>query len=105
SYVCSSDLFASAILDFTGMSRPLKDSQLVVQKEPLGVCGQIIPWNVPSVIFSYKVAPALATGNTVVLNPSRDASLSSMEIAKLLSDILPAGVVNIVPGPDRKSVV
>ncbi|HLR66807.1 MAG TPA: aldehyde dehydrogenase family protein [Virgibacillus sp.] len=91
--------FASAILDFTGMSRPLKDGQLVVQKEPLGVCGQIIPWNVPSVIFSYKVAPALATGNTVVLNPSRDASLSSMEIAKLLSDILPAGVVNIVPGP------
>lgn len=91
--------FASAILNFEGMSRPLDDGQLIVQREPLGVCGQIIPWNVPMVILSYKVAPALATGNTVVLKPAKEASISTMEFGKLLQDILPDGVVNFVPGP------
>ncbi|MUV37125.1 Aldehyde dehydrogenase (NAD(+)) [Lentibacillus sp. JNUCC-1] len=90
--------FASAILNFEGMSRPLNDGQLVVQREPFGVCGQIIPWNVPMVILSYKVAPAIAAGNTVVLKPAEDASISTMEFAKLLQDILPAGVVNFVTG-------
>ncbi len=90
--------FASAILDISGMSRPITDGQLVVQREPLGVCGQIIPWNVPMVMFAYKVAPALAAGNTLVLKPSTDASISTMEVAKLLQEILPAGVVNFVSG-------
>ncbi len=90
--------FASAILDVGGMSRPVKDGQLIVQREPLGVCGQIIPWNVPMVMLAYKIAPAIAAGNTVVLKPPREASLSSMEFAKLLNEILPKGVVNIVSG-------
>lgn len=90
--------FASAILDIGGMSRPVKDGQVIVQREPLGVIGQIIPWNVPMVMLAYKIAPAIATGNTVVLKPPREASLSAMEFAKLLNEFLPKGVVNIVSG-------
>lgn len=90
--------FASAILDLSGSSRPISNGQLIVQKEPFGVCAQIIPWNVPMIILSYKIAPAIVTGNTVVLKPSTDASLGSMEFAKLIQAILPAGVVNIVTG-------
>lgn len=90
--------FASAILDIGGATRPLKNGQLVVQREPLGVCGQIIPWNVPMVMFAYKVAPALATGNTLVLKPSTEASITTIEVAKLLQGVLPDGVVNFVTG-------
>lgn len=90
--------FASAILTFEGASRALPDGQLVVQKDPLGVCAQIIPWNVPMIMVSFKLGPALATGNTIVLKPAEDASLSTMELAKILQDILPKGVVNFVTG-------
>jgi len=90
--------FASAILTFEGSSRAIPNGQLIVQKDPLGVCAQIIPWNVPMIMVSFKLAPALATGNTIVMKPAEDASLSTMELAKLLKDILPKGVVNFVPG-------
>lgn len=90
--------FASAILNHPGMSRPLDGGQLIVQREPLGACGQILPWNVPMVILSYKVAPALASGNTIVLNPSTKASVSTMEVAKLLQKFLPKGVFNFITG-------
>jgi len=90
--------FASAILTFEGTSRAIPNGQLIVQKDPLGVCAQIIPWNVPMIMVSFKLAPALATGNTIVLKPAEDASLSTMELAKILKDILPKGVVNFVPG-------
>ncbi|KEF36988.1 aldehyde dehydrogenase (acceptor) [Schinkia azotoformans MEV2011] len=90
--------FASALLTYEGISRPVQNGYLIVKKEPLGVCAQIIPWNVPMIMVSFKLAPALAAGNTVVLKPAEDASLSTMEFAKLLQDILPKGVVNVVPG-------
>ncbi|MBT2733790.1 aldehyde dehydrogenase [Bacillus sp. ISL-7] len=90
--------FASAILTHEGISRPIQNGHLIVKKEPLGVCAQITPWNVPMIMVSFKLAPALAAGNTVVLKPAEDASLSTMEFAKLLNKILPKGVVNIVPG-------
>lgn len=90
--------FASAILTYEGTSRPVQNGHLIVQKEPLGVCAQIIPWNVPMIMVSFKLAPALAAGNTVVLKPAEDASLSTMEFIKVLKDFLPKGVVNVVPG-------
>ncbi len=67
--------------------------------EPLGVCGQIIPWNFPLLMLAWKIAPALACGNTVVLKPAETTSLTAMLFAELVKDAgLPDGVVNIVTG-------
>ncbi|KAF9639107.1 hypothetical protein BFW01_g10004 [Lasiodiplodia theobromae] len=70
-----------------------------VLQEPLGVCGQIIPWNYPFMMLAWKVAPALACGNTVVLKPAEQTPLSALYFGKLVVEAgLPAGVINIVPG-------
>jgi aldehyde dehydrogenase (NAD+) len=70
-----------------------------VQRAPLGVVGQIVPWNFPLMFCSWKMGPALAAGNTVVLKPSELTPLSSLRIAELMVEVgFPAGVVNIVPG-------
>jgi aldehyde dehydrogenase (NAD+)/betaine-aldehyde dehydrogenase len=70
-----------------------------VQREPLGVVGQIVPWNFPLMFCSWKMGPALAAGNTVVLKPSELTPLSSLRLAELMVDVgFPAGVVNMVPG-------
>src|SRR5690625_6532667 len=91
--------FAGAILThYEGESRPVENGYLITQKEPLGVCAQIIPWNVPMIMTAFKLAPALAAGNTVVLKPAEDACLSLMEFGKLLSEILPKDVVNMILG-------
>jgi len=67
--------------------------------EPIGVIGQIIPWNVPLVMFSWKIAPALACGNTVVMKPSEETSLTALHMCSLIKEAgIPAGVVNVVPG-------
>ena len=67
--------------------------------EALGVCGQIIPWNFPLLMLSWKIAPALATGNTVILKPAENTSLTALKFAEICLDAgLPAGVVNIVTG-------
>jgi aldehyde dehydrogenase (NAD+) len=67
--------------------------------EPVGVCGQIIPWNFPLLMLAWKIAPALATGNTVVLKPAETTSLTALKFAEICMDAgLPAGVVNIVTG-------
>ncbi len=70
--------------------------------QPLGVIGQVIPWNFPLLMLAWKVAPALAAGNTVVLKPAEYTSLTAMKFAEICADIgLPAGVVNIVTGDGR----
>lgn len=66
--------------------------------EPLGVVGQIIPWNFPILMAAWKVAPALAAGNCVVLKPAEQTPTSIMILMELIEDILPAGVLNIVNG-------
>jgi aldehyde dehydrogenase (NAD+) len=69
---------------------------------PLGVVGQIIPWNFPLLMLAWKIAPALATGNTVVLKPAEFTSLTALRFAELCQEIgLPAGVVNIITGDGR----
>jgi len=68
-------------------------------REPLGVCGQIIPWNFPLLMAAWKLAPALAAGNTIVLKPAEQTPVSAMELGKLIQEAgFPDGVVNIVPG-------
>jgi aldehyde dehydrogenase (NAD+) len=67
--------------------------------EPLGVIGQIIPWNFPLLMLAWKIAPALATGNTVVLKPAETTSITALKFASILQDAgLPPGVVNFVTG-------
>lgn len=70
-----------------------------VTRDPLGVVGQIVPWNFPLMFTSWKMGPALAAGNTIVLKPSEIVPLSTLRIAELMAEVgFPAGVVNIVPG-------
>ncbi|XP_050436925.1 aldehyde dehydrogenase, mitochondrial-like [Adelges cooleyi] len=67
--------------------------------EPVGVCGQIIPWNVPLLMLSWKFGPALAMGNTIVLKPAEQTPLTALYIANLVKEAgFPPGVINIVPG-------
>src|SRR6266700_5214829 len=68
-------------------------------RAPVGVCGQIIPWNFPLLMAAWKLAPALAAGNTVVLKPAEQTPVTSLELAKLIQEAgFPEGVVNILPG-------
>jgi aldehyde dehydrogenase (NAD+) len=70
--------------------------------KPLGVAGQIIPWNFPLLMAAWKIAPALATGNTVVLKPAETTSLTALKLAEVIADCgLPEGVVNIVTGAGK----
>ncbi len=74
-------------------------SVTTVVREPIGVCGQIVPWNYPLLMAAWKLAPALAAGNTCVLKPSEFTPLTAVRLAELLHDLkLPEGVVNIVLG-------
>ncbi len=66
--------------------------------EPLGVVGQIIPWNFPLLMATWKVAPALATGNCIVLKPAEQTPTSIMVLMELIKDLLPPGVLNVVTG-------
>jgi len=71
----------------------------MITREPLGVVGAVVPWNYPLLISSWKLAPALASGNSVVLKPAEDSSLSALLLAELGSQAgLPDGVLNVVPG-------
>ncbi|HEY4068626.1 MAG TPA: aldehyde dehydrogenase family protein, partial [Burkholderiaceae bacterium] len=70
-----------------------------VTRDALGVVGQVVPWNFPLMFTSWKMGPALAAGNTIVMKPSEITPLSSLKIAELMSEAgMPDGVVNIVPG-------
>ncbi|MGM9491314.1 aldehyde dehydrogenase [Ideonella sp. YS5] len=71
--------------------------------EPLGVVGQIIPWNFPILMAAWKLAPALAAGNAVVLKPAENTPISILVLAELIADLLPAGVLNIVNGYGREA--
>jgi betaine-aldehyde dehydrogenase len=69
-----------------------------VRREPVGVVGQVTPWNYPMMMAIWKIAPAIAAGNTIVLKPSDTTPLSTLRLAELAADILPAGVFNVVCG-------
>lgn len=90
--------FAGAILTHEGFGRPNPKGYYIAKHEPIGVVGQIIPWNVPAIMVALKVAPAIAAGNTVILKPDENASLSTLEFGKIASEIFPEGVINILTG-------
>jgi len=72
-------------------------------QEPLGVVGQIIPWNFPILMASWKLAPAIGAGNCVVLKPAESTPISILILAELIADLLPPGVLNIVNGFGREA--
>ena len=75
-------------------------SQTFTVREPIGVCGQIIPWNYPLLMAVWKLAPALAAGNVCVLKPAELTPLSALRLATIFEELeFPAGVVNVVLGP------
>ncbi|MFC4591788.1 aminobutyraldehyde dehydrogenase [Sphaerisporangium corydalis] len=80
----------------------LADHTSVIRHEPIGVVGQVTPWNYPLMMAIWKCAPALAAGNTVVLKPSDTTPVSTVKLAEIMGTILPAGVFNVVVG-DRET--
>ena len=92
--------FASATATIAGRANPVGGSLLHYSlKEPVGVCGQIVPWNYPLMMTTWKLAPALAAGCTVVLKPDPQTPLSALRLAELAQAVgVPAGVVNVVVG-------
>ena len=93
--------YASAIASIAGRSNPIGGSLLFYSlKEPVGVCGQIVPWNYPLMMTTWKLAPALAAGCTVVLKPDSATPLSALRMAELATEVgFPPGTINVVPGP------
>ncbi len=91
--------FAAAIRSQEGGISPLDDDTVAYHfREPIGVVAQIIPWNFPVLMAAWKLAPALAAGNCVVLKPAEQTPVGIMVVAELIADLLPAGVLNIVQG-------
>src|SRR6266508_187126 len=95
--------YASAIASIAGRSNPIGGSLLFYSlKEPVGVAGQIVPWNYPLTMTTWKLAPALAAGCTIVLKPDSATPLSALRLAELAGDVgFPPGVINVVPGPGQ----
>jgi len=91
--------FAGCILADEGQATVLDEKFLsIILREPIGVVGQIIPWNFPFLMAAWKLAPALAAGDTVVLKPSSTTTLSLLVLMELIQDVIPKGVVNLVTG-------
>ena len=91
--------FAAAIRGQEGSSTQLDEETVAYHfHEPLGVVGQIIPWNFPLLMAVWKLAPALAAGNAVVLKPAEQTPVSIMAFMELIADLVPRGVINVVQG-------
>ena len=91
--------FAGALRADEGEAVMIDDKTLsLVLREPIGVVGQIIPWNFPLLMGAWKLAPALAAGNTVVIKSSSTTPLSLLVLGEIMNEVLPAGVVNIITG-------
>jgi betaine-aldehyde dehydrogenase len=95
------EYYGGAATKHFGETTPVSAPGLhVTLREPVGVCGLIVPWNFPLVIATWKLGPALACGNSVVLKPSPETPLTALRLAELAAEAgLPDGVLNVVPGP------
>jgi acyl-CoA reductase-like NAD-dependent aldehyde dehydrogenase len=93
--------YASAIASIAGRANPFGGSLLFYSlKEPVGVAGQIVPWNYPLMMTTWKLAPALAAGCSVVLKPDSQTPLSALRMAELANEVgFPPGSINVAPGP------
>ncbi len=92
--------FAGAARCLTGSATKeyLANHTSMIRRDPIGVIGQIAPWNYPLMMAAWKLAPALAAGNTIVIKPSELTPLSTLAFARLLAEVFPEGVVNVVHG-------
>jgi len=92
--------FAGAARNLEGRSAGeyMKGMTSFIRREPMGVCAQVTPWNYPMMMAVWKWAPAIAAGNTVVLKPSDTTPASTLFMAEIMSEFLPAGVINVVCG-------
>ncbi|HCD43455.1 MAG TPA: aldehyde dehydrogenase [Lachnoclostridium sp.] len=96
--------FAGCILAEEGSANMLGENTLsLILKEPIGVVGQIVPWNFPFLMAAWKLAPVLASGCCSVFKTSSTTSLSILELARLIQDVIPAGVFNVITGAGSKS--
>ncbi|MDU5109684.1 MAG: aldehyde dehydrogenase family protein [Clostridium sp.] len=96
--------FAGVIRADEGVASNIDENTLnLILREPIGVVGQIVPWNFPFLMAAWKLAPVLAAGDTSVFKPSSTTSLSVLEFMKLIQDIVPKGVINIITGRGSKS--
>lgn len=96
------EYYAGKALDLTGynVSAYREEAMGLVVRDPVGVCGLIVPWNFPLILLSWKLAPALAVGCTVIIKPSDTTPLCTLELTKFIAGLnLPPGVVNTVTGP------
>src|SRR5688500_5271746 len=89
---------AARVLEGRAAGEYMEDHTSYVRREPIGVIGQVTPWNYPLLMMIWKIAPALAAGNTVVLKPSDTTPASSTLLAELAQEFLPPGVLNVVCG-------
>jgi aminobutyraldehyde dehydrogenase len=92
--------FAGAVRTMPGQvsGEYLPGHTSMIRRDPIGIVGSIAPWNYPLMMMAWKLAPAIAGGNTVVFKPSEQTPLTALKMAKLFADILPEGVVNVVLG-------
>ncbi len=99
------EYYAGAINKFGGQTIPVAAPGVSLTfREPIGVCGLIVPWNFPIAITSWKVAPALAMGNTVIVKPASQTPLTALRLGQLALEAgIPPGVLNIVPGPGAEA--
>ncbi len=96
--------FAGAITADEGSAHlPSQDLLSIVLHEPIGVVGQIVPWNFPLLMAAWKLAPVLASGCCTVIKSSSSTPLSLLELARLIQDIVPAGVLNVITGSGSRS--
>ena len=96
--------FAGCIMAEEGSASILGDNMLsLILKEPIGVVGQIVPWNFPFLMAAWKLAPVLASGCCTVFKTSSTTPLSVFELARLIQDVIPAGVFNVISGSGSKS--
>ena len=89
---------AARVLEGRSAGEYMADMTSMVRREPIGVCAQVTPWNYPMMMAVWKWAPAIAAGNTVVLKPSDTTPVSTLLMAELMAEFLPAGVFNVVCG-------
>lgn len=96
--------FAGVIRADEGSSSMLDENTLnIILTEPLGVVGQIVPWNFPFLMAAWKLAPLLAAGDVSVFKPSSTTSLSVLELMRLIQNVIPNGVINVITGKGSKS--
>lgn len=101
--ICAADVFrffagAARTLSGSAAGEYARDHTSMIRRDPLGVVAAIAPWNYPLMMAAWKLAPALAAGNTVVFKPSEHTPLSTLRLARLVGDLFPKGVLNIITG-------